>query len=105
MGPITAIARMAAGEGIGRFKAIMTPINASAPSVVRAQATVMGPYPRKAMETTINVPPQIKPSAMTDIQLPSVGGLSAMYLIHWGDNSLYALEVSQSSDNLTLGLP
>jgi len=46
--------------------------SASAPSVVRAQATVKGPYPRKASETTMNVPPQIKPRAMMDIQFDNV---------------------------------
>jgi hypothetical protein len=53
--------------------AAMMLIKAKDPNVVRAAATVNGPYPSSAMDTTMTVPPQIRPSAAIDSQLADVG--------------------------------
>jgi hypothetical protein len=72
-GPIIAVAINASRDGKGRRKTIIKLNNANAPNVVRAHATVNGPYPRKARETTINVPPQMSPSEMIASQFARVG--------------------------------
>jgi hypothetical protein len=68
-----AIERIAWGLGKGRRRANIMPTSAKAPNVVRAQATVIGPYPRRAIDTTINVPPQINPRAKIENQFAVLG--------------------------------
>ena len=59
--------------GIGRRMIRANASKETAPKVVRAQATVRGPYPSRAIATTINVPPQIRPRSPMESQLKGVG--------------------------------